>query len=66
LLDDERKGNYDRRVPELPVAEFAFPVAAWREAHERFWGSYTDEQITDETLIVAERFRLVDQAEFTA
>ncbi len=30
-------------------------VAEWRAAHERFWSEH---QITDETLIVAERFRL--------
>jgi uncharacterized protein YhfF len=35
-------------------------VAQWRAAHERLWGSYRDETITDDTLIVAERFRLVD------
>jgi uncharacterized protein YhfF len=45
-------------------------VAEWREAHERFWHSYADEtraylgdpdwHVTDETVIVAERFRLVD------
>jgi len=44
-------------------------VAEWREAHERFWHGYADEtrawlgdpnwQVTDDTLIVAERFRLV-------
>jgi uncharacterized protein YhfF len=33
-------------------------VADWRAAHERFW---SDRQITDDTLIVAERFRLVEQ-----
>jgi uncharacterized protein YhfF len=32
-------------------------VAGWREAHERFW---SDREITDDTLIVAERFRLVE------
>ena len=31
-------------------------VADWREAHERFWA---DHEITDDTLVVAERFRLV-------
>lgn len=31
-------------------------VADWRAAHERFW---QDQPITDETLIVCERFRLV-------
>ena len=49
-------------------------VADWREAHERFWHSYAEQtraylddpdwHVTDETLIVAERFRLVDQAQF--
>jgi len=44
-------------------------VAAWRAAHERFWGGYIEElraylgdpdwQVTDATLVVAERFRLV-------
>jgi uncharacterized protein YhfF len=33
-------------------------VADWRAAHERFWA---DEQIDDDTLIVAERFRLVER-----
>jgi uncharacterized protein YhfF len=33
-------------------------VADWRAAHERFW---SDRQISDDTLIVAERFRLVEQ-----
>ena len=31
-------------------------VADWPAAHERFWG---DREITDDTLIVAERFRLL-------
>jgi uncharacterized protein YhfF len=45
-------------------------VAAWREAHERFWRGYADEvceylgdpdwDVTDDTLFVAERFRLVE------
>jgi uncharacterized protein YhfF len=33
-------------------------VADWRAAHERFWAEH---EIGDDTLIVAERFRLVDQ-----
>jgi uncharacterized protein YhfF len=47
-------------------------VAEWREAHERFWGAYLDEirrdlddpdwQLTDDTLVVCERFRLVGGA----
>ena len=44
-------------------------VAEWREAHERFWRGYADEtrtylgdaawDVTDDTLFVAERFRVV-------
>ena len=33
-------------------------VAAWREAHERFWSEHT---ISDDTLIVCEHFRLVER-----
>jgi uncharacterized protein YhfF len=33
-------------------------VADWRAAHERFWH---DRPITDDTLIVAERFRVVER-----
>jgi uncharacterized protein YhfF len=46
-------------------------VAEWREAHERFFGSYLDEiragvgdpdwNLGDDTMIVCERFRLVDR-----
>ena len=32
-------------------------VADWRAAHERFW---SDRGITDDTMIVAERFRIVE------
>jgi uncharacterized protein YhfF len=35
-------------------------VADWRAAHERFW---SDHEITDDTLILAERFRLVERLE---
>jgi uncharacterized protein YhfF len=45
-------------------------VAEWREAHERFWRGYAGEirgylgdprwDVTDDTLYVAERFRLVE------
>ena len=38
-------------------------VADWREAHERFW---TGREIRDDTLIVAERFRLIERIEFPA
>jgi uncharacterized protein YhfF len=33
-------------------------VEDWRRAHERFWSEH---DITDDTLIVAERFRLVER-----
>jgi uncharacterized protein YhfF len=33
-------------------------VAHWREAHERFW---SDQAITDETLIVCEHFRVLER-----
>lgn len=33
-------------------------VADWRRAHEQFW---TDQEIGDDTLIVAERFRVVER-----
>ncbi|MGH2484178.1 MAG: ASCH domain-containing protein [Candidatus Limnocylindria bacterium] len=46
-------------------------VTAWRDAHERFFGSYLDEirfglsdphwQLADDTLVVCERFRLVER-----
>jgi len=36
-------------------------VADWREAHERFW---SDREIRDDTLIVAERFELIERIEF--
>ncbi len=34
-------------------------VTEWRQAHERFWNA---EEIGDDTLIVAERFRLVERS----
>jgi uncharacterized protein YhfF len=36
-------------------------VAEWRAAHEDFWASYRDDPIDDDTLVVAERFRLVER-----
>jgi uncharacterized protein YhfF len=46
-------------------------VADWRAAHERFWHSYAEEtrawlgdpdwHVTDDTLMVAERFRLIQR-----
>jgi uncharacterized protein YhfF len=51
-------------------------VAEWREAHERFWRGYLDEirtqlgdpawDVTDDTLFVAERFRVVQMLERSA
>jgi uncharacterized protein YhfF len=38
-------------------------VADWRRAHENFWA---DREIDDETLIVAERFVLVERLETSA
>ena len=38
-------------------------VADWREAHERFWA---EREIADDTLVVAERFRLIERIEFPA
>ena len=35
-------------------------VEDWRRAHENFW---TERGLTDDTLIVAERFRLVERVE---
>jgi uncharacterized protein YhfF len=35
-------------------------VAAWRAAHERFWAA-RGFAITDDTLVVCERFRLVER-----
>ena len=38
-------------------------VADWRAAHERFWH---DHEITDDTLIVAERFKVVERLRVSA
>jgi uncharacterized protein YhfF len=35
-------------------------VADWRAAHERFWGGYRPEPITDDTLVVCDSFRVVE------
>lgn len=35
-------------------------VAAWRESHVAYWSAYWKEPITDDTMFVAERFRLVE------
>lgn len=55
------------RVVRVADVDLAFPVdegegfetvADWRRAHENFWA---DEEIDDDTLIVAERFRVVER-----
>jgi len=63
-----RCGDVDERFARDEGEGFE-SVADWRAAHERFWHGYADEirahlgdpewQVTDDTLIVAERFRLV-------
>jgi uncharacterized protein YhfF len=50
-----RAGEIDLRFARDEGEAFE-TVREWREAHERFWSEHT---ITDDTLIVAERFRLV-------
>jgi uncharacterized protein YhfF len=85
LLDDGDAGVAvvevtDVRVLRVADCELAFArdegegfesVAAWRDAHERFWRGYADEiraylddpgwDVTDDTLFVAERFRVVER-----
>jgi uncharacterized protein YhfF len=85
LLDEDDVGVAvvevtDVRVLRVADCELAFArdegegfdtVAAWREAHERFWRGNADEiraylndpgwDVTDETLFVAERFRVVER-----
>ncbi len=42
-------------------------VAAWREAHERYWtGNIPGVVIDNSTMVVAERFRLVERLDPTA
>jgi uncharacterized protein YhfF len=67
-----RAGDVDESFAHDEGEGFA-TVADWREAHERFWHGYADEtrawledpdwRVTDDTLIVAERFRLVRRLE---
>jgi uncharacterized protein YhfF len=50
-------------------------AAEWREAHERFWGSYIDDlrtglrdpsfTLTDSTVVVCEWFRIVERLDAT-
>lgn len=35
-------------------------IADWKEAHVEYWSSYWPEPITDDTMFVAERFRIVE------
>ncbi len=35
-------------------------VAEWRASHVEYWSAYWPEPITDDTMFVAERFRLVE------
>ena len=57
------------RVIRIRDVDFAFAVEEgegfesvedWRAAHERFWNAYAG-PVGDETLMVAERFRLVER-----
>jgi len=71
-FDDEPVGiveTTDIRIVRVGDVDLAFArdegegfktVAEWRSAHERFWA---DQEITDDTMIVAERFRLVELPE---
>jgi uncharacterized protein YhfF len=57
----------DVRVARVADVDLAFArdegegfetVADWRAGHERFWA---DHEITDDSLVVAERFRIVER-----
>src|SRR5918997_969157 len=85
LLDDADVGVAivvvtDMRVLRVADCDLSFArdegegfasVAAWREAHERFWRAHADAirvflrdpgwDVTDDTLFVAERFRVVER-----
>jgi uncharacterized protein YhfF len=50
-------GEIDLRFARDEGEGFA-TVEEWREAHERFWAEH---EIDDDTLIVAERFKLVEK-----
>jgi len=54
-----RAGDVDERFARDEGEGFE-TVADWRAAHERFFGGYRNEPFADDTLIVAERFRLVE------
>ena len=59
VLDQETYRDVDERFARDEGEGFE-TVADWRAAHERFFGGYRNEPFTDDTLIVAERFRLVE------
>jgi uncharacterized protein YhfF len=44
----------------IDEGEWFTSVAEWREAHVEYWSAYWPEPITDDTMFVAERFRLVE------
>jgi uncharacterized protein YhfF len=52
-----RAGDVDAEFARDEGEGFA-SVAEWRQAHEEFWAG---ERIDDDTLVVAERFRLVER-----
>ena len=54
-----RAGDVDLRFARDEGEGFE-SVEDWRRAHERFWSEH---EISDDTLIVAERFRLVERLE---
>ena len=54
-----RAGDVDEEFARAEGEGFE-SVADWRAAHERFWGRYRAEPITDDTLVVCDRFRLVE------
>jgi uncharacterized protein YhfF len=75
LLVDERDREVgviettEVRVVPIRDVDLAFAIdegegfttlAEWRAAHERFWASYFG-AVDDDTLVVAERFRLVER-----
>jgi uncharacterized protein YhfF len=59
-VEVKRMGDIDLQFA-IDEGEGFESVADWREAHERFWRSYRGDELTDDTLVVAERFRLVER-----
>ena len=54
-----RVGECERQFA-IDEGEGFTSVAEWREAHVAYWSSYWPEPITDDTMFVAERFRVVE------